>query len=113
MALWLILLLPVEPATDHVHTVEINRFGDGSLDCVIYRDHHGEIIDWRWKHQDALVPRWSRPGRYLASWEDKHEGQVRLRQVTCERVIYTRTAQDVEVFERQWLPDHLRRKLSR
>ena len=71
------------------------------------RDADG-IRDWRWQTK-ANVPTLVRPGLWLAVWSDA--GKVRI--VRAGAVCYTRTLQDVELMERNRLPEHKRRKLAR
>ena len=93
--------------TDFVDSIEINTFGEQPRTALIYRDTDG-IRDWRWQ-TEANLPTLVRPGLWLAVWNDG--GKIRI--VQARTVYLTRTLRDVELMERNRLPDDKRRKLAR
>lgn len=94
---------------DDVWTLEFNTFGDQPRTSILYRDFDGSIVDWRWYAKPDQIPVLVRPGLYVAVWND----QGKPRAVYCREVRYTRTREDRELQDRDRLPEHRRRKLSR
>ena len=94
-----------EPRTEHYHTIEFNTFGsfDSPRCCALFRDEAGFIQAWRYEQEigeHLKLP----GGRYMFLWTD-HVGSFC---VTCDHLSYTRTAEDVEMQDRNlvvpWQP---------
>jgi hypothetical protein len=98
-------------ATLRVHQIERNRWGGGGehQSCYIFRDRDGSIVDWRWCRELRVSRRLG--GGWEAVWLDQRYPSSRMLHVIAETYCETWTDRDRELFERIWLPDHLRRKL--
>jgi hypothetical protein len=87
----------------YCHTIEMNAYGvekDVRV-ALIFRDITGEIIDWRMHNPQMKFHR-----NHLMFSETGKDRVVKF------KVLYkTRTIHDVEVHEREKLPDEYRRKL--
>ena len=112
----LLSLVPQPPVAvpDTVSAIEINRFydpRDGELHFVqaIFRDVD-EIVDFRLLSRPYRPPQYDYRRRQWVFWVND---SVSMRRVVARTVYRTWTLYDPEVAERQTLPLHKRRGLSR
>jgi hypothetical protein len=107
--------------TDHVDLVEINHFYDtnGKLvfdQMIFYNwcpvDSRYQVVDWRLWRVPSQVPTINRQGRnFVVVWHDRKERRV-LRIVRSRMFRESWTDYDVELEEREVLPDHRRQGLK-
>ena len=100
----------IEPF-EYVAEIECNSFGPFDQEpriAVLFRDRDKSIIDWRWYDPKQHRPHRLPSGDYLLIFEDATGIHV----VKAGCLYSTRTEDDVELFERTWLPQEKRRKLG-
>jgi len=122
---WLFILALFLPRggclVDEVDVIEVNHVFDGEgtetfVQAIFWRwrgfEGHYRVVDWRTVRDGNVYPvrRWDRGGVWVSRWRDDRDRC--WREVRAPLFRETWTVYDVEVADREFLPERYREGLS-